>query len=245
MRLTVLGAAGSYPTSTEPGSGFLVEADGVRVVLDLGPGTFPRLADEIPIHAVDAIVVTHGHADHAADLLAWYHASRHGIPPRASVPLFAPGEVIERVRGFLKKGPEELAMVFDHREVDPGDEASVAGVALSFGAVVHTVPAVSVRVDSSGKSLVYTGDTAPSADVVDLSRGSDLLVCEATLVDETVPGIHCSAEDAGAMAKDAEVGALLLTHLRPDQDREEAIAAAGREFGGPIAVAEAGLTRSI
>lgn len=245
MKLTVLGAAGSYPTAVEPGSGFLLEADGARIVLDLGPGTLPRLLDEVPIHAVDAVVVTHGHADHSADLLAWYHLARHGIPPRSSVPLLAPTDVVDRVGAFLKKGAEELGMVFDHRPAGPGSTETVAGVSLTFGAVVHPVPAIAVRVDAAGKSMVYTGDTAPSADVVELAGGCDLLVCEATLVDETVPGIHCSAEDAGAMARDAGVGALLLTHLRPDQDSDAAIEAANREFEGPVGVAKAGLTRSI
>lgn len=245
MDVTVLGAAGSYPTAAQPASGFLVVAGGARVVLDLGPGTFRELVARVPIHAVDAIVISHGHADHAADLLAWYHAARYGATPRAAVPLLAPDGVVERVGAFLGHTSDELALVFDHRRVEPGSTDVVAGVDLAFGSVAHSVPSVAVRVTVDGRSLVYSGDTGMHPPLARFAHGTDLFVCEATTLDEPVPGQHCDAADAGAMAADADVGALLLTHLREDVDPEAAIARARTRYDGPVAVARSGLTHPI
>lgn len=245
MRLTVLGAAGSYPTAIEPGAGFLVETDTARIVLDLGPGTFRELAARLPIHAVDAIVISHGHADHCADLLAWYHAARYGVTPRAAVPLFAPDDVVERVGAFLRKDPEEVGLVFDHRPVEPGSRGSVAGVDLRFGAVDHPVPAVATRLEADGRSVLYTGDTAPTPAVVELGAGVDLFVCEATALTDPMPGLHCDVESAASMALEAGAGALLLTHLLEDVDHGEAIAIASATFDGLVSIARSGLSLSI
>lgn len=240
--LVVLGSAGSYQTVGSPGSGYVVRVAGTTIVLDLGPGTFGALLGTVPIHAVDAVVVTHGHADHASDLLAWFHAARHGIVPRSAVPLFAPKDVLERVGGFLRKGPAELAVVFESRAV--GESASVVGVRLSFVAADHGVPAVSVRVEGGGTSVVYSGDTAPNDRLVSLASDADLFLCEASVVQGPVAG-HCGADEAGAMADRAGARRLVLTHLREDVDADEAVAAAGEAFDGPVEVAEAGRTLSI
>lgn len=245
MRLTVLGAAGSYPTAAEPGAGFLVETAGARLVLDFGPGTFAELAARLPIHAIDALVVSHGHADHAADLLAWYHAARYGVMPRAAIPLFAPDDVVERVGAFLRKDAEELGLVFDHHPVVPGTTGSVAGVELRFGSVAHPVPAVATRLEAGGRSLLYSGDTGPCAAVVELGAGVDLFVCEATTLTDPVAGLHCDVESAAAMAAEAGAGSLLLTHLREDVDHAEAVAIASATFGGLVSVARSGLSLSI
>ena len=236
--LVVLGSSGSAPSTAGPASGYLVRIGGATVVLDLGPGTFGRLLAEVPIHGVDAVVVSHGHADHAADLVAWYHAARYGLTPRAAVPLLAPVDVLDRVGSFLRKGPDEVGLVFDRRPVDvPG---SVVGAAVSFAEARHGVPAISVRLESEGRSLVYSGDTAPNPGLLDLAGGADVLLCEATAAVGPVDG-HMGADEAGELARRAGVGRLVLTHLREGVEPAGAVAAAGSAFDGPVSLAEPGL----
>lgn len=245
MHLTVLGAAGTHPSASEPCSGYLLEAGGRQIVLDLGPGTFGRLLGLLPIHAVDAIVVSHGHPDHCADLLAWYHTARYAAAPRASVPLLTPPEVVDRLAGFLLDPKDNLHLAFDHQPVRAGSHASVGEVEISFGSVVHPVPAVATRIEYGGRSVVYTGDTAPSGALSAFAQGCDLFICDATTLSDPIEGVHCDVAEAAAMAAEAGVGSLLLTHVRPGEDLERMVAVARSIYDGPVDVARSGLTLTI
>ncbi len=176
-------------------------------------------------------------------MLAWYHTARHSRTPRAAVPLYAPDGVVERLAGFFS--PEGLALVFDHRPAAPGEAVRVGSVTVRFGSVVHPVPAVAVRLEGGGGSLVYSGDTAFSDDLIELARGCDVFVCEATTARDAVEGVHCDAVDAATMAAEAGVGRLVLTHLLPGEDPDELLRLAGGVFDGPVDVARSGRRWSV
>ena len=105
--------------------------------------------------------------------------------------------------------------------------------------VDHPCAAYALRVEHGGASLVYSGDTGPCAGLVELARGADVLLCEATwphtcrVVDEPPPGIHLSGRQAGEHAAAAGVGRLLLTHVPAWFDGAALLAEAREAFDGP------------
>ncbi len=240
MLLRVLGSSGTYPSKGAPASGFLLEHSTTSILMDLGPGAFTAFSGESSIDAVDALMISHGHLDHCADLLAWYHAGRYGVVRRPPIRAYAPDGVFDRVQAFVRHSDAEMEMVFDHHLVGPGDATGVGDIALRFAEAVHPVPTVATRATAHGTSIVYSGDTGWSDDVVELARGADVFLCDATTLEDFMPDVHCTPEVAGRMAAKAGVERLLLTHLREDVESDRAIDQAAKVFAGPISVVRAG-----
>jgi ribonuclease BN (tRNA processing enzyme) len=243
MRLTVLGSCGAWPEAGGACSGYLVEHDGFRLVLDLGYATVPRLLGHVRAHQVDAVYLTHGHPDHCADvnpLLRARALTDDEVPP---LPLYAPPGALDPVLALDRPGMLERA--YDLREFTPGDGYEIGPFRVATRALPHWVPNAGVRLSAGGATLAYTGDCGPSPDLVDLARGVDLLIAEATYVDEvtdTDPRYLSSARQAGDAAERAGVGRLLLTHLWPGTDPVAAQAAAAARYRGAIAVATPGMS---
>lgn len=240
MRLRVLGSSGTYPSAGVPASGFLLEHGETSIIMDLGPGAFTSFTGIGTIEEIDALMISHGHLDHCADLLAWYHAGRYGVVRRPAITSYAPDGVFDRVQDFVRHDDDEMAMVFDHHLVGHGDASGVKEVSLNFCDATHPVPTVATKASAGGSAIVYTGDTGWSDDVVELAKGVDALLCDATTLEDFMPDVHCTPRVAGRMAAKAGVERLLLTHLREDVETDRAIDQASTEYPGPIDVVRAG-----
>lgn len=242
MRLTVLGGCGAWPQAGQACSGFLVEQDGFRLLLDLGYATLPRLLELVDASAVDAVYITHGHPDHCADLNPLLRARSLGPSPAAPLPAYAPPDALDAVLALDRPGLLDDAV--DVRTFTPGEALTIGPFDVRTAALPHWVPVAGVRLTADGHALVYTGDTGPSPDVVALAAGADLLIADSTYVDsvpEDSVGLLSSAIDAGRQAAEAGVRSLLLTHLWPGTDPYAARAAARSQYAGGIGVAESGL----
>lgn len=234
MDVTVLGSCGAYPEPGRACSGFAVESAGFRLVLDLGYGTLAGLLELWP-DRVDAVVITHEHPDHCADLHALFRVHHYGR--RGRLPLFCPPGVLERLQGL--EPDVGLREVFDVFEL-PGTH-DVGPFRLTGLDLPHFVPNAGVRLVAD-RVLAYTGDTGPSPALAELGRDADLFIVEATDHPRTTTDLLMTSVAAGQWAARAGARRLMLTHFWPGNDRAAAVAAAEAEFGGEVLAATEGLS---
>lgn len=238
MRLTVLGGCGAWPTADQGCSGYLVEHDGFRLLLDPGYATFPRLLELCGPTDVDAVLVSHGHPDHCADLNPLLRARALGAVHASALPVYAPHGALDAVLALDRPGM--LAGAFALHDFDPGDRFEAGLFRVETRLLPHHVPNAGMRLTAGGTVLAYTGDTGPSPDLVPLARNAEVFLSEATYVDrvptEDAPYLM-SARLSGEYAARAGAGRLLLTHLWPGTDAAAARGAAEAAFTGPVDVA--------
>jgi ribonuclease BN (tRNA processing enzyme) len=242
MRLTVLGGAGGYPPAGGACSGYLIEHDGFRLLVDPGYAIVPRLLAILPAAAIDAVLVSHGHPDHVADLNPLLRARLMQDDGAPRLPAYALPDALDPVLGLDQiralKGACEL------RVFEAGEAFPVGPFEVESRALPHSIPNAGVRISAGGRSITYTGDAGPTDELVALAGGTDLLLAEATYI-ESVPaenaGVLNSAAEVGRQASRARAARLILTHLQPGTDAEASRAAAGRSYGDWIAVASGGM----
>jgi ribonuclease BN (tRNA processing enzyme) len=243
-RLTVLGSCGAWPEPGRACAGFLLAHHGFRVVLDLGYGAAPRLFTHCRGGLPDAVVVTHEHPDHCADVSALgraWHYTVQADAPSARLPLHCTPGTIRRLEAMEPR--PHPATLFDVHDL--GEPADVGPFRLTPYALPHHQPNFGVRLTAPGLTVAYTGDTGPSPLLADLGRDADLFICDATLrtpPPEGEPRYLMTAAEAGHWAEKAGTRRLLLTHFWPGTDRAAAAEEARAEFGGEVLVAEEDLT---
>ena len=253
-RLVVLGSCGAWPEPGRACSGYVLEHEGFRLVLDLGYATLPRLLSvlgSIAADGLDAVIVTHRHADHAVDVHGLMRARGFGSPGAAKLPLYAPTGVLELVSAV--QGDADLVSdVFDWHAL-PAPAYDVGPFRLESMALPHFVPNAGVRLSSPGLTVAYTGDTGPDPALIHLGRDADLYVmdCSDPRQQESTPSgpageqLLLNAVDAGRAAQAAGARRLLLTHFLPGNDREASRAAAAAVFSGEVLLADEGLEISL
>jgi ribonuclease BN (tRNA processing enzyme) len=242
VRLTILGGCGAWPGAGQACSGYLVQHDGFRLLVDPGYATVPRLLERVDANQVDAVFISHGHPDHCADLNPLLRARALRDDPPAPLPVYSLPGALDAVLALDRPGMLTDAYVL--HEFTAGDRLDIGPFRAQTRLLPHSVPNAGIRLAAGGPVLVYTGDTGPSPDVVDLARGADLLLAEATYVDQVPEDSRrylTSARQAGRQAQDADARRLLLTHLQPGTDATAAQAAAGAGYDGEIGIATSGL----
>lgn len=241
MRLTILGCSGGVPGPDSPASGYLLESGGTRIALDLGNGTVGTLQRFVDPCSLDAVLLTHLHPDHCADVAALtvlrkYHPNAAHDGRR--MPLFAPPEGSERLAALYAASPSELADTDLSEQYDfrppPVEPVRIGPFEVSAVAMNHVVPSWGFRVSAEGRTLAYTGDTGPCDELVELARGVDVLLAEASWTDspDAPPNVHLSGRQAAEVACEAGAGRLLLTHLLAWSDRAPVLAEARAGFEG-------------
>ncbi|MCZ2804516.1 MBL fold metallo-hydrolase [Modestobacter sp. VKM Ac-2983] len=232
MRLTVVGCSGSAPGPSSPASCYLVEHEEFALLLDLGNGSFGALQGLTDPSRVDAVYLSHLHADHcldAAPFIVWHRYS--GRSDGRAVPLYAPVGADRRLAAAYDADGGPIDDVFDVTPVGPGTW-SIGPFEVRTARTAHPVECYAVRLTVGGRSLVYTGDTGPSDAVVELARGADVLLAEAAHPDvpDLPPALHLTGRQAGEHAAAAGVGRLLVTHVPAWVDAEAQLAAARSVF---------------
>jgi ribonuclease BN (tRNA processing enzyme) len=250
LRLTVLGCATPYPSADNPCSGYLVSSGDTRIWVDAGTGTLGPLRRHVRLDELDAIWISHMHADHSADLLtAYYGALYADIRLTAPIHLYGPAGIADRLAGFLTNTPARspIESAFAVTELYDGHQATVGSLRLTSRAVAHGIPAFALRVDAAGRSLVYSGDTAPCPSLTELAQGCDVLLCEAESAQVPDEGeqVHHTPEDTGDTASAARARRLIVTHVGPFLTPQQAVARASVRFDGPVDYSAPGATFSV
>ena len=252
MRLTVVGCSGSYPGPDSPASCYLVETeqDGRtwRLVLDLGNGALGALHRYADPLTIDAVLLSHLHADHCIDLTSYYVLRKYhpdgSSPP---IPVYGPDGTPGRLaRAYdLPKSPgmtEEFTFHFY-----PESSFSIGPFKITAAEVAHPVTAYAMRIEAEGRTFVYSGDTGVCDALVRTARDADLFLCEASFLDghSNPPDLHLTGREAGAMAKAAEARRVVLTHVPPWHDPQVMLREASGAYDGPIELAVPGKTYEV
>lgn len=252
MELTVLGCSGSYGAPAGGAcSGYLVRTAGATLWLDCGNGTLANLQRHAALGGsrrrdqgdtpcppgmsdVTALVITHWHPDHCADIYGLHVLLMYGLK-RSGFPVYAP-EGLEGRLGTLVDG--DWGGAFAWSAVGDGDAVSVADCGLRFSRTAHPPPTMAVEVTGDGKRLVYTADTGPDWSVEAFGPGADLVLSEATFQEpDKGSGIHLTARDAGRSALAAGARNLMLTHLWPGLDPTASVVEGSEAFGREVLLA--------
>ncbi|OLT24548.1 MBL fold metallo-hydrolase [Nocardiopsis sp. CNR-923] len=248
MRLTIIGSSGSFPGPDSPASCYLVEVDGYRLLLDMGNGALGALQRHVDIYSVDAVYLSHLHADHCFDLCSYWVARMFppgGLKPR--IPVYGPQGVALRMAQAYGLNPDPgMTEAFDFRELTVGD-FRIGPFAARVDKVNHPVEAYGIRLEHEGRTLAYSGDTGACDSLIDLAADADLFLCEAAFQDhrEHPKDMHLTGSEAGEHASRARARKLLLTHLVPWNDDEVTLTEARSTYDGPIGLARGGQTHIV
>lgn len=237
MKLTIIGFWGGYPKKDAASSGYLLEHDGFKVLIDCGSGVLAKLQNIIEPEELDAAIISHYHPDHIADIGVLQHA--------------------RLIQGFLGKEVPTLPIYghsFDEHEFgkltykqitkgigyDPNQVLEVGPFKISFIKTAHPVPCYAMRFEADGKTLVFTGDSSFKEEFIDFSKGADVLLCECNFYGNQngKSAGHMNSIEAGRFAKNAGVHQLILTHLPHYGNLSDLIREASGEFAGIIKLAE-------
>jgi ribonuclease BN (tRNA processing enzyme) len=202
----------------------------------------PRLLERVTADQIDAVFISHGHPDHCVDLNPLLRARALRDDPPAPLPVYALPGALDAV--FALDRPGMLAAAYVLHEFTAGSHLDIGPFRAQTRLLPHFVPNAGVRLAAGGRVFAYTGDSGPSPDVVELARDADLLLAEASYVDQVPEDARrylSSACQAGRQAADAGARKLLLTHLLPGTDRAAARAAAVDGYDGEVGVAAADL----
>jgi ribonuclease BN (tRNA processing enzyme) len=246
VRITVLGKSPAWPDAGGACSGYLVQDGDTCLLVDCGSGVFSKLRATLDYADVDAVVISHLHADHLMDLIPFgtalqFSPREPGVRPRLIVPPRA-GEVLGVITAALSQSGV-LDEAFAMTEYDPADTVSVGPLSITFQPVPHYVPANAVEVcGTSGGRFTFGADHGPTDALNEFAKATDLLFLEATLREPEADGPrgHMTAGEAGVVAAGCDAQRLVLTHISDELDPGWAISEAQRAYDGPVEVAREG-----
>ena len=241
LQLDVLGAGPAYTDRLgAAGASYLIRAGSTAVVLDLGQGSFPRLAATLEPSSVDAILVSHLHPDHFIDLVALRHYLRWQFDPARHVRVVAPDGLATRIDA-LHDEPGFTASTLD---VEPiREQFRIGELAFEAARVTHTRDSHAYRTSTGGSvGLVYSGDCGRAMDLDVLIRPGDTLLCEVSFGPGPVAqdAMHLDGPAVGELAARTKVGRVLLTHLQMGFDQAATVESVEARYDGPVDFMEPG-----
>lgn len=233
MKLRILGETGPYPAPGGATTGYLLSTDEGHVLIDCGSAVVAEMTKHIKIRDLNAVIITHHHADHVSDIpVLRYAVMIHRFQGMREEPLTIYANK-EPAKDFADVGLDGHVLA---KPLDSATEITLCGMKFTFANTEHAIPCLAVSAEYKGRRFVFSGDSGPSESLEKLAAGADFFLCEASWLhkDKGPKEIgHLTAHEVGEMSKRLGVKNVCLTHIYPEYDRsllkQEAEAAFGRE----------------
>lgn len=258
MQITVLGKSPAWQDRAGACSGYLVREDNFTLLLDCGSGVFAKLREVADYATIDAVLISHLHADHFLDLIPFSYALQYS--PRALRGAVGDRRLSGESSGPVLHGPPDARATFRRvtggwgadnliesafrcGEYNPEATLDVGPLSVRFCEVPHFIRAFAIELStSSGTRFTFGADCAPNEALVEFALETDLLMAEATLQQPETGGRrgHMTAREAGVHARRACARRLVLTHFSDELDASWVLAEAVAGFEGAVELARPG-----
>lgn len=222
MKLTCFGKYGPYPKGGKSTSCYMLEHDGKKIIIELGCGALSKVLEKLNIEDIDAVFLSHLHADHMGDMLTLRYAlkaSKVSGDIDGPIPVYLPAKP-KAEADMLASNP-----LMDARFIEDGMNTQLFGLDISFAFMPHPYPSYAMKFIADGKTFVYSGDTKENDRLVPFAKDADLFLMEAALLEKDVhsASAHLSAVEAGKIGKQSGAKRMLITHLFPKYDPEDVL----------------------
>lgn len=239
MKITIIGCWGAYPKEGDATSGYLLETDSYKLLIDCGSGILSKIQKYINLDEIDVVILSHYHSDHIADIFCFQYQAMISMQlgnRKDPLKIFAH----DLDDDFKKLGLEEYVNVFP---INDNSTLVFDDIKVTFNWNIHPIPSLSMRLQRDDKVFVYTGDTGLSDELIRFAQGADILFSECSLYNSQLGIIegHLTAGEAGKLASQSGIRKLILTHLPHYGNHDELEMQAKEEFDGEVFVAHSGL----
>ncbi len=241
VKLTVLGSAGSHPGNGRACSSYLISAGDHHLLLDCGNGSVANLMDAVDPADIDAIIISHLHPDHFVDLYGLHYALRFHQDGAKKVDVHAPAGARELLPSLLLgDAGESFLRHLPLHVVSAGDLLEIGPFEVELFAANHPIETVASRVSVDGRIVAFSGDSGRTDELIACADSADLFICDSTWVSRDAPfpeGVHMTGTEAGQHASAAGAQQLMVTHVFPQREPEQAAADAEMVYDGYVLVA--------
>lgn len=244
MKLTIIGHWGAYPEAGEATSGYLLEAEGFKILIDCGSGVLSQLQNFCRLEELDAVIISHYHHDHIADIgpLQYSRLVAQQLK-KTNSPLKIYGHPYDQAEfGKLAKPPYVQSFILNENA-----QLKIGPFQISFLKTNHKAICFAMRFEVDGKTIVYSADSSYKEEFKDFAKDANLFICETSFYghENGKPYGHMNSIDAATIARDANVKKLVMTHLPHFGVHDQLVAEAKTVFKGEILLAKKGLTFTI
>ncbi|SDC44410.1 Ribonuclease BN, tRNA processing enzyme [Pelagirhabdus alkalitolerans] len=240
MKLTTVGFWGGYPEQGEATSSFLIEKDGFKLLVDAGSGALSQLPKYTDPYSLDAVILSHYHHDHIADVgvLQYHMLVQNGVRQAERVlPIYG--------HNHDKASFDSLTHQFTTGVAyNPETTLNLGPFEIQFMPTEHPVTCFAMRITDGEDTIVYTADSSYLDGFIEFSEGADLLITDCNFYDGqdgSAKG-HMNAKECAHIANHANVDTLVLSHHPHFGDRSQLVPEARRYFNGQVVLAHSGYT---
>jgi len=243
MKISILGMWGGFPKPGESTSGYLIESESTKVLVDCGSGVLSQLLLHLPVNDLDAIVLSHYHADHCCDIgvmqyARLVHQAMAGLSQLLPIYGFDNGIDFQRLT-YYRGGSITQGIAYQNQEA-----FQIGDLIFQPFRTLHAVECYGFRIQGPEHTVCYTADGGFCSDQITAAQDVDLLISEANFSHEGLElalGNHMTGTQVGQLAREADVKRLILTHLPPLKDTKLIYDEVVKEYKGPTELAKLGL----